>query len=945
MDYKKAFYSKLEDCYLGVKIKDFHQGNIAKSGFSNLLKIKEQYFAHIKAYLDSQIKRELFSHDIYNKLFTFFDSYLNESGTPFFNDTPAYKNIYAKVYSNSKDTSLFYKTQNLYYVKSDTLYQSLTLTDEKQSYEVFFDASEYKQNADNTKNKIIFKFAGVGTNDEGAAQILIQVSNQKDLFPELNNVFKQNSNEFREEFLKDLRQNAILKDFKIKINEEELKKIFKSYKKQSEIDFFIHKNATAFLKEQFDLWMFGYLYKESAIQEWNLEIIAHLQRIKNIAYEVIKLIGDFENELKAVWLKPKFAKKVEYVFSLDKLNPNLMDSITSDKGFESQIKEWQELNLIDENFKKEDLLSDEKYKFLPLDTKHFSKEVKYKILSVFDDIESILNGELIKADNFQALNTLMPKYQGKVDLIYIDPPYNTGSDGFIYADNFNHASWLSMMNNRLELSKELLNDKGSMFISIDDKEQARLKLVCDEVFGEENFVANFVWQGKYTTSNDAKYASNQNENIFCFSSNIDRFSFNLLARTESMDAAYKNLDNDPKGAWKATPLHAKSGSENNLYTITFPNGISWSAPKGRYPRYSKERLMEIYFENGLYFNKNGGIDKKTYLSEVKQGKTIGTFWSYQEAGSTHEGNEDLASILDKGVFENPKPEKLLKRICEIATKADSKAEVFEMRNCGFQDKGEGSLVSLNDQDFGAESAIHRSKTTPIVLDFFVGSGTTLAVAQKLGRKWLGVEMGEHFYSVVIPRLKKVIAGFQSGISKECAYQGGGAFRYYELESYEEALNHCEYVLKDSQVSLRGSKVDEASVANVTDPYLQIHNARLSGNSNIIDCHEANASRNDNEIYKGKDYAKCEAILDYRKSRKLIDKLSKSESVCLDMHTEYREEFDIFQSMANLMGWKIKRLFLDSKGIESCEFDNGEILNLESIDLAKYPKLKNLIWWE
>ncbi|MDY5556214.1 MAG: hypothetical protein SPF54_00465 [Helicobacter sp.] len=200
MDYKKAFYSKLEDCYLGVKIKDFHQGNIAKSGFSNLLKIKEQYFAHIKAYLDSQIEGEPQSHDIYNKLFTFFDSYLNESGTPFFNDTPAYKNIYAKVYSNSKDTSLFYKTQNLYYVKSDTLYQSLTLSDDKQSYEVFFDASEYKQNADNTKNKIIFKFAGVGTNDEGAAQILIQVSNQKDLFPELNNVFKQNSNEFSEEF-------------------------------------------------------------------------------------------------------------------------------------------------------------------------------------------------------------------------------------------------------------------------------------------------------------------------------------------------------------------------------------------------------------------------------------------------------------------------------------------------------------------------------------------------------------------------------------------------------------------------------------------------------------------------------------------------------------------------------------------------------------------------
>lgn len=1048
MNYKQAFYSKLEDCYLGVKIKDFHKGNITKSGFSNLLKIKEQYFAHIKAYLESQIENKPQSHDIYNKLFTFFDSYLSESGTPFFTDTPIYKNIYAKVYSNSKDTSLFYKTQNLYYVKSDTLYQSLTLSDEQESYEVIFDASEYKQNADNIKNKITFKLHSIQSSEESKPQILIKVSNQKDLFAELNNVFKQNSNEFSEEFLKNLKQNAILKDSKIKINEEELKKIFRSYKKQSEIDFFIHKNAKAFLQEQFDLWMFGYLYKESAIQEWNPDIIAHLQRIKNIAHEIIKLIADFENELKAIWLKPKFAKKVEYVFSVDIIlqlvnnAKTLLGTIANDKGFESQIKEWQELNLVDESFDKQNFLDfchfevlrskaeesinaplcdvesdkleesysmdsyrdssvstklqndrdiylcgnllappshfsnaqndkevachsealaeesrkdsnrdishfsntqndkeSDQYRYLPIDTKHFSQETKYQILSSFENLESLLNGELVKADNFQALNTLMPKYQGKVDLIYIDPPYNTGNDGFIYADNFNHASWLSMINNRIELARELLNLKGSMFISIDDKEQARLKLICDEVFGEENFVANFVWQGKYTTSNDAKYASNQNENIFCFSSNIDRFSFNLLARTESMDAAYKNPDNDPKGVWKATPLHAKSGSENNLYTITFPNGISWNAPKGRYPRYSKERLMEIYFENGLYFNKNGGIDKKTYLSEVKQGKTIGTFWSYQEVGSTHEGNEDLAFILDKGIFDNPKPEKLLQRILEIA-----------------------------------------SKDSSIVLDFFAGSGTTLAVAQKLGRKWLGVEMGEHFYSVVIPRLKKVIAGFASGISKECDYKGGGAFRYYELESYEEALSHCEYVLQDSyyyesspchsEPALAGeesqniksqemfryaqhdkevachsevlhSKAEESQNANLCHSEGDKPEESQQGNKTDISA----SPQHDKEIYKGKDYAKAESILDYRKSRKLIDKLSKGESVCLDMHTEYRKDFDIFQSMANLMGWKIKRLFLDSKGIESCEFDNGEILSLDSLDLAKYPKLKNLIWWE
>ncbi len=751
-------------------------------------------------------------------------------------------------------------------------------------------------------------------------------------------MFKENSNELNEDFIKSLKAH------KFPLDEATIKKLFTSYKKQNEVDFFIHKNARVFLQEQFDLWFYHYLYKDSEFQEWSEKSISHLQRIRNIALEIIGLIGDFEDELKAVWLKPKFAKVVNYVFSLDLIlkhsvlsgkaqNTTLLDSICKDKGFEKQIKEWQDLKLIDESFQaqniSENILNDEKYKFLPIDTKHFSKEIKYKILSVFDDIESILNGELIKADNFQALNTLMPKYQNKVDLIYIDPPYNTSNNDFVYMDKFNHSSWLSMIANRLELARDFLKDSGSIFISIDDNEQARLKILCDEVFGEDNFVADFVWQGKYTTSNDAKYASNQNESIFCFAKAVNNFTFNLLARTETMNSAYKNPDNDPKGAWKPTPLHAKSGSENNLYTITFPNGTSWNAPKGRYPRYSKERLMEIYLENGLYFNKNGGIDKKTYLSEVKQGKTIGTFWSYKEVGSTHEGNEDLASILDKGLFDNPKPEKLLKRICEIVSNEDS-----------------------------------------IILDFFAGSGTSVATAQKLGRKWLGIEMGEHFYKVIIPRLKKVIAGFQSGISKECDYKGSGAFRYYELESYEEALKECEYVLMDSEYTKPfschtkapstchteasakvskniESKRDISLPLNMTSLHSDTTNSQrdISASPQYDKEAQYTATYKDSQsIYPAKDYQKAQKIIDYRKSRKLIKKLNKGETITLDMNG-YRKEFDLFHTLANLQGLKIKRLFLDSKGIESCEFDNGDIVSLDQIDLHTYPKLKNLLWWE
>lgn len=895
MDYKKAFYSKLEECYLGAKIKAYEKANTAQntqsstsntqSGFSNLLSIKEQYFSHIKAYLDSAIPNDDFnSHDIYNKLYTFFESYLNDTGTPFFHDTPLYKNIYAKVYTNSKDTSLFYKTKDLYYVKSDTLYTSLTLSDENELAQIYFDTSEYTQNADNTKRKLIFKLDKIEQTStdtqDSIPTIYIKVLSQKDLFPNLNAVFKENSNELSEDFIKSLKAH------KFPLDEAHIKKLFASYKKQNEVDFFIHKNARAFLQEQFDLWFYHYLYKDSEFQEWSVKSISHLQRIRNIALEIIGLIGDFEDELKAVWLKPKFVKAVNYVFSLDLIlrhsvlsdkaqNTALLDSICKDKGFEKQIKEWQDLGLIDESFQaqniSEKILSDDKYKFLPIDTKHFSKETQYKILSVFDDIESILNGELIKADNFQALNTLMPKYQGKVDLIYIDPPYNTGNDGFIYSDKFNHSSWLSMIANRLELAREFLKDSGSIFISIDDNEQARLKILCDEIFGEGNFMANIIWEKVFSAVNLRKDFSPNHDFISVYSKNIDKTLLNPLPRTEEANARYKNPDNDPRGIWTSGDMSVGPAVEANIYEITLPSGRKILPPKGYSWRLSKETFEEYLKDNRIYFNGGDSVPRiKRFLSEVKDGITPLTIWKHKEVGHNQDAAKEILALFDDKIFDTPKPEKLLKRICEIASNQDSR-----------------------------------------ILDFFAGSGTSLATAQKLGRKWLGIEMGEHFYKVIIPRLKKVIAGFQSGISKECDYQGGGAFRYYELESYEEALKECEYVLTDCQCERKTGK-------------------EIGNNAEVI--------------YPAKDYQKAQKIIDYRKSRKLIKKLNKGETITLDM-SGYREEFDLFHTLANLQGLKIKRLFLDSKGIESCEFDNGDIVSLEQIDLHTYPKLKNLLWWE
>ena len=940
MDYKKAFYSKLEDCYLGTKIKQAQSKlNTAQSGWTNLLMIKERYFTHIKAHLEARIKALvgddiIETNDIYNKLYTFFDNYLNETGTPFFTDTPIYKNIYAKIYSNSKDTSLFYKTQNLYYVKSDTLYQSLILQSNTGKFSLYFDASEYRQNADNNKSKVVFKLESIDTHPltpsaqgggimgessarEGefmdSPQITIKVSNQKDLFPNLSAVFKSNSNEFSDEFLKTLSQRQIISKKPTQSELDELKKLFRAYKKQNEIDFFIHKDALGFLKEQFDLWMFSYLYKDSEFQEWSAFAIKRLQMVKNLAYELIEFIAKFENELKAIWLKPKFAKNTQYVFSIDTIlskaykdSPTLaegdrgrvdklgtlLECIFSDSHFESQITEWKELNLIDENFSKKDILQNEKYKFLPLDTKHLSKENKFALLNAFENLETLLNGELIKSDNFQALNTLMPKYQGKIDLIYIDPPYNTGNDDFIYADKFNHASWLSMMNNRLELSKNILNDKGSIFVSIDDNEQANLKLLMDNVFGDENFVSNIIWQKKKGGSQDSQNFAKEHEYILCYSKR--EWQINDETQRQSESDFCKVINGEKAKILKLEKWGAGSSREDApslYYSIKDPNGKDFYpiAPNGTKGRWRKK--PENLDSEHIYWQEDskGRLTpyEVIYFDEVKdKEKIIKTRTIFTDYGTTTDATKEILNLFNnQKVFDTTKPEKLLNRIAEIASKENS-----------------------------------------IILDFFAGSGTTCAVALKLGRKFLGVEMGEHFYKVVIPRLKKVIAGFQSGISKETEYKGGGAFRYYELESYEEALLNCEYVLKEPHPKSlpQGEGLYSPSLA---------------------------------EGDKGGGYL----IIDYRKSRKLIKELNKepNKPVTLNM-SGYRAEFDIFQSIANLMGWKIKRLFLDtthpltpsaregeSVGIESCEYDNSEILRADNINLGneKLHKLKNLLWWE
>lgn len=348
---------------------------------------------------------------------------------------------------------------------------------------------------------------------------------------------------------------------------------------------------------------------------------------------------------------------------------------------------------------------------------------------------------LIHGDNLLALKALEQNFAGKIKCIYIDPPYNTGNAFEHYDDGLEHSLWLSLMKPRLELFQRLLSDDGSIWVSIDDDECHYLKVLCDEVFGRKNFVANVIWEKKYTIANDSKWLSDNHDHVLVYAKNKEQWHPNPLPRTDAMNNAYKNPDKHPKGPWKATPLHAKSGI--NLEAYTFKNGVIWKPPSGTFRRYSDEALARMDNNDEIWFGRDGKSipSRKTFLKELRrEGTPSRTLWLHNEVGHNHEAREEVKSFNSKEVFATPKPERLIERILVLAT-------------------------IEND----------------LVMDSFLGSGTTAAVAHKMGRRWIGVELGDHCYTHCVPRLKKVCDGTdQCGISKSVDWKGGGGFRFYEL---------------------------------------------------------------------------------------------------------------------------------------------------------------------
>lgn len=355
---------------------------------------------------------------------------------------------------------------------------------------------------------------------------------------------------------------------------------------------------------------------------------------------------------------------------------------------------------------------------------------------------AIVNGE-----NLEVLQALRSVYEGQVRCVYIDPPYNNGEKYTHYSDDLDHAHWLRDMRARLEALSPLLRTDGSIWISIDDREVHYLKMAADSVFGRANFVTTIVWQHR-TTRENRRVFSNNHEYVLVYAKDIRKFglSRNRLPASAELFKRYKNPDNDPRGPWQSISANVQDGhaTASQFYTVKAPNGRLHTPPKGRCWIYNKRRMQEAIARGDIWFGRDGrGVPRlKSFLKESTTGLTPPTLWTAEEVGTTLAAKKHLLQIFPQAeVFDTPKPESLVRRILEIAS-----------------DPGD------------------------LVLDAYLGSGTTAAAAHKTGRCYIGIELGEHAVTHCAERLRRVVDGERGGISEDVSWFGGGGFEFYRLRS-------------------------------------------------------------------------------------------------------------------------------------------------------------------
>lgn len=829
----------LESIFVGAEIE-------GESGYVNLMKIKSRYFEGIKDKLLKLIDEQTrlfpeFREELFDKLYNFFSRYFNRTGSVYFTYTPFNERIYERVYKDDQDIALFWKTHMLYYVKSDVIYQSIKA--EVDGINFFFDVTKLEHKQNNEKRReIIFEFNDVK-----------KIDNKKTIV--LDVVYSTHGRKTKND---DILGKARKKD--INCPEETLNKAIRVFKQQSEVDYFINKNAKAFLEEQFDLWMYHYIFKEENV--FTEKRIKQLQVLKKIAYEIIAFIAQFEDELVKVWNKPKFVLNSNYVITLDRLEDNtkIIKKIINHKNFDKQIDEWINLAkswydnegkkikndwkefLGGKTIKNDNIFINKdgkkvlknKYKYLPIDTRYF-KDIELDILSNFEGLDDELDGWLIHSENYQALNTIKNKFNNTFDLIYIDPPFNKEEEAdYLYKVKYKDSIWLSLLKPRLELGRKFLNDKGHCFVRCDYNGNAYMRMLMNNVYGRDCFKNELTIK----RSGIQKEATNK-----------------FVVATDSLFYYTKRLDNSPNEIYEAREIgwvsfvHYPGERKTNKNRELF--GILLEPPKGRHWGIKQELIDEWLEFQWIRFR-----CKKCGYEHYK-----GTWKDCPECGC-----RDFIPEI-----KNP-PKKVDSNWTNIPSYTQD--SMFPTRNAEDIVKRTIQVLNKNNDNF--------------IMDYFLGSGTTIATAHKLNNKWIGIEVSDCFYTLTLPRMKRVLAGDRTGISndKDVNWQGGGFFKYYDLEQYEDTLKNMVY--RDGQIHM----------------------------------HDLNKSPFEQYVFlRDEKMAKCVEL--------------EEDEVKVDLEKLY-PNIDVAETLSNLTGKWIKKITKDY-----VEFEDG---SKESLKNPDYKLIKPLIWW-
>lgn len=741
--------------------------NFGKQAFTSTGEIKKEFketprgkeFLDAKAQKDEADKIDEIKGQVFTDLYNFFSRYYEEGDFVPQHRYSIKGHKYAIPY-NGQEVTLYWANSGQYYTKTGVLFRDYTFyADDNKKHKVIFRTVEAKEELGSNKSTKARFFipndetpVELNTSDDGNKTLIIrfqyrELTKEEETAYDVaggSNVSKQDKINIKScQLFSEGIQDTILKAL-----------LEKTYKKDKSLllyqitrftatnskDYFIHQSLERFLEGQLE-----YFIKDEVLSIDTLEqerfLDKHITRakvVREIGREIIAFLAQLENFQKRLWEKKKFVLNTEYVITLDRI-PDIKDFTDDILKNKAQVKEWKELGMINGTLSKSDI-SELKYKFLPMDTRYFTQGFKEKLLEKVTekaDLDNLLDGLLIKSENWQALNLLLNKYKEQVQTIYIDPPFNKEKDAdYLYNVKFKDSTWISMLYDRINTARNLLNDRGSIFVRCDYNGNMYVRLVLNDIFGEQNFKNELIINRTVGYSRRAiRNLEIQTEFLSYYAKEAEKLLFNQLWE-----------DREPK--WIQMRLKWNKGGPTGqpiiIETQSFypPEGYSWFVGNEIAQKMFAEGRLKI--ENGKLI---ALIDKKI----------VGSNWT------------DILgyNAISGWAFPTENHEILLKRAIEL---------------------------SSNESD--------------LLLDFFLGSGTTTAVAHKTGRKWLGVEMGEHFYSVILPRMKKVLAYDKSGISKEKDVKvqynvkhAGGFFKYQVLEQYEDSLDNIEFKSKAAAEAL------------------------------------------------------------------------------------------------------------------------------------------------